>query len=58
MHAPYFNPMRKSHVILIKFLEKELVNKKDKIEMCPYGPSTQHLFRNGKYLMTIDWKLV
>lgn len=55
---PYFNPFRKNHVELLQFLEGELVNDKDKIDMCKFGDNTQHIFKNNKYLMTINWALV
>ena len=55
---PYFNPFRKQHVELLKFLEKELVNDVDIIDMCKFGDRTQHIFKNGNYLMTVNWGLV
>lgn len=55
---PYFNPARKHHVILLQDLEDKLVNKEDEIEMYEFGDRTQHIFKNGKYLMTINWGLV
>lgn len=55
---PYFNPFRKNHVVLLQELENELVNDKDKIDMYKFGDRTQHVFKNGKYLMTINWALV
>lgn len=54
----YFNPFRKSHIGLMQFLEKELVNDKDVIDVVKYGERTEHIFRNGKYLMTLNWGLV
>ena len=55
---PYFNPFRKNHVGLMQFLEDTIVNEKDKLEMYKFGDRTQHIFRNGKYYMTINWGLV
>lgn len=58
MIAKYFNPLRKTHLGLVEYLEKELANKGDDIKMCKYGENTQHIFKNGKYLITIDWSKV
>lgn len=55
---PYFNPFRREHVTLMAFLEKTLVNNKDKIDLCKFGERTQHVFVNNNYLMTINWGLV
>lgn len=58
MEGSYFNINRGSHVILLAFLEKEFVKKGDKVEMYKFGDSTQHLFINGKYTMTLNWSLI
>ena len=55
---PYFNPFRPYHVALMQYLNQELVNDTDKIEMYKFGDRTQHIFRNGKYLMTVNWSKV
>lgn len=58
MEGLYFNINRESHVMLLAFLEKEFVKKGDKIEMYKFGDSTQHLFINKKYVMTLNWSLI
>lgn len=58
MTPQYFNPLRKNHLTLLKYLEQQLNNKKDDIEMYKFGENTQHIFKNGEYFMTINWKLV
>lgn len=52
----YANILRKSHVTLIEMLTKELENKK--VKTVGYGNRVQHIFVEGKYFMTVDWKLV
>ena len=54
----YFNPFRQHHTNLLSYLEKELTNDGSKIEMYKLGDRTQHIFRNNKYLMSINWSLV
>ena len=58
MITEYFNPSRKNHLTLLKYLENQLTDKGDDIEMYKFGKNTQHIFRNGKYFMTINWALV
>lgn len=58
MEKQYFNINRQNHVILLAFLEKELVREGDKIEMVKFGDSTQHIFINKKYAMTLNWGLI
>ena len=55
---PYFNPFRKTHANLMKYLEQQLVNDTDKIRVVKYGTRTEHVFVNDNYLMTINWALV
>lgn len=57
-YNPYFNPFKKSHVVLMQLLEKELVNDTDEIVVSKFGNRTEHVFRNGKYYMTLNWALV
>lgn len=58
MNPEYFNPLRKTHLVLLKYLETQLANRGDDIEMYKFGKNTQHIFRNGKYFMTIDWSKI
>lgn len=58
MKPEYFNPLRKSHLVLLKYLETQLSGKDNKVAMAPYGKNTQHLFVNGNYFMTINWNLI
>jgi hypothetical protein len=54
---PYFNPERMSHSKLMQTIEGSL-KEEDKIRVLPLGDNTQHIFKNGKYLITINWNLV
>lgn len=58
MKTDYFNPLRQTHLVLLKYLETQIADRGDNIEMYKYGKNTQHIFRNGKYFMTINWSLV
>lgn len=58
MENQYFNINRTSHVLLLSFLEKELVTEGAKIDMYRFGDSTQHIFINDKYVMTLDWSKI
>jgi hypothetical protein len=53
----YFNPTRITHSKLMQAIEKSLVET-DKIKVLPLGDNTQHIFKNGKYMITINWNLV
>lgn len=45
MTPQYFNPLRKNHLTLLKYLEQQLNNKKDDIEMYKFGENTQHIWK-------------
>lgn len=54
----YFDPFNVRHTILLKSLERELMDSKNDIVMCRYGERTQHIFKGGKYVMTLNWNLI
>ena len=41
-----------------EFIEKTKLEEEDKIAICRYGKRTQHIFKNGNYMLTIDWSKV
>jgi len=50
----YCNPFKEEHVNLLTYLETQIDTKNNKINLYKFGPRTQHIFVNGKYLITID----
>ena len=55
----YFNPLRANHLEFAKLLEDELnKNKGKKLHVIKFGDSTQHVFINGNYWMTVDWSKI
>jgi hypothetical protein len=52
----YANIFKKSHVSLIKMLTTEL--KDCNVVTVGYGNRTQHIYKDNKYFMTINWQLV
>ncbi len=51
----YFNPYTEQHTLLLKCLEEAFLND---IGIYQFGNRTQHIFKNKKYLMTVNWSLV
>lgn len=59
MEEKFFNPLRESHIEFAGFLEKQTNNFKDKeLRVVKFGHSTQHVFIDGVYWMTIDWNKI
>lgn len=59
MKEKYFNPLRESHIVFAEYLEKQTeVYKESKFSLVKFGYSTQHVFIDGKYWMTIDWNKI
>jgi len=58
MNIKNFNPSRESHLVLLKYLEKHFDRNKDTINIDNSFNNYQHIFKNGKYFITINWELV
>lgn len=54
----FFNPNRVSHSKLMQFIEKKYVSEGDKVMVVPLGKGTQHIFKNNRYMLSINWGLV
>ncbi len=58
MKEKFFNPLRNSHLVFTTELEKELSSRDEKVTVYKFGDSTQHIFLNDIYWMTVDWKKI
>lgn len=58
MVTEYFNPSRIEHLEILKFLEEDLSTEENTIIMCKFGYRTQHIFKDNKYYMTLDWSKI
>lgn len=57
MQEVYFNIHRKQHILFLSELNK-MCDKNAKYQFIKYGDGVQHLFKDGKYLMTVNWNLI
>lgn len=53
----YFDGKNIRHLVFMSSLMKDFEKAED-LKTIKLGDNTQHIFNNGKYVMTIDWKLI